>query len=144
MTLVKDSCSCAIDAVPEETDAKRLITAKAWKRANEVPGKVFGDPMLFVNPALNILLDLYICGREDRAVNVSSACIASGAPATTALRYITRLSQLGLVRKTEGKKDLRVYYVALTDEGVAMMEQALDAAVDSDRRLGLGRLHLVQ
>lgn len=100
--------------------------------------------MLFVNPALNILLDLYISQREGRAVNVSSACIASGAPATTALRYITRLTHLGFVRKTEGKKDLRVYYVDLTPEGIALMEQALDATADGDRRLGIGRLHLVQ
>ena len=100
--------------------------------------------MLFVSPALNILLDLYISRREGRAVNVSSACIASGAPATTALRYITRLSHLGFVRKAEDKKDLRVWFVGLTPEGTVLMEHALDAAMDSDRRLGLGRLQLAQ
>ncbi len=143
MALVNDHAACLVDEVEPENETKRLVTAKAWRRASDVPGKIFSDPMLFVNPALNILLDLYISGREDRAVNVSSACIASGAPATTALRYITRLSQLGFVSKTEDKKDLRVCYVDLTAEGLALMEQVLDAAAEGDRRLGLGRLQLV-
>ena len=58
---------------PSGIDDRRLVTAKAWRRANDVPGKAFGDPTLFANPALNILLDLYISAREAQPVNVSSA-----------------------------------------------------------------------
>ncbi|WP_404712022.1 hypothetical protein [Sphingomonas sp. MMS24-J13] len=140
MTIADNHAPQASGAVASDIETRRLVTAKAWKRAGELPGKFFDDPMLFVNPALNILLDLYISFRENREVNVSSACIASGAPATTALRYITRLLHLGLVQKTDDKKDLRVCYVDLTVTGKVRMEQSLDAAVDSDKRLGLARL----
>jgi hypothetical protein len=128
----------------EGIDDRRLITAKAWRRANDVPGKAFGDPTLFANPALNILLDLYISAREAQPVNVSSACVASGAPATTALRYIARLSQLGFVRKAEDTRDHRVAYLTLTQDGMEHMIGALDDAMESDRRLGLGRLGVLK
>jgi hypothetical protein len=144
MTVANDRAPFATENVPSEIETRRLVTAKAWKRASDLPGKIFGDRMLFVNPAFNILLDLYISLREGQLVNVSSACIASGAPATTALRYISRLSQLEFVQKTEDKKDLRVCYVGLTAAGKVRIERALDAAVDSDKRLGLARLHLVK
>ncbi|WP_404712023.1 hypothetical protein [Sphingomonas sp. MMS24-J13] len=96
------------DGAPPPIEARRLLLAKAWKRANEVPGKVFGDAMLFVNPPLNILLDLYISYREGQAINVSSVCLGSGAPATTGLRYIARLMEMGLLHKTEDARDHRV------------------------------------
>jgi hypothetical protein len=134
----------APESVSADDIGSRLVTAKAWRRANDVPGKAFGDPTLFANPALNILLDLYISQQEGHAVNVSSACVASGAPATTALRYIARLSQIGLVRKAEDTRDHRVCYLALTPDGVTSMMHALDEAADSDRRLGLGRLGLIK
>lgn len=127
-----------------EIETKRLLIAKAWKRANDLPGNVFGDTMLFVNPPLNILLDLYISHREARLINVSSVCVGSGAPATTALRYISRLSDLGFVRKSEDAKDHRVHYVDLTPEGLALTEQTLDLVAEGDRRLGIDRIRLIQ
>ena len=136
--------SSAIDAQPVDIELKRLIVAKAWKRANELPGRIFGEPMLFVSPPLNILLDLYIARGEDQTINVSSVCIGSGAPATTALRYIARLMEMGFVHKSEDVRDHRVQYVGLTPEGLATMARTLDAVADSDRRLGIERLRFVQ
>lgn len=129
---------------PAGAELRRLLMAKAWKRANDLPGKVLGDAMLFVNPPLNILLDLYVSHREGRAINVSSVCIGSGAPATTALRYISRLSEMGFVRKTEDLRDHRVHYVALTEAGLASVIRMLDMLADGDRRLGIDRMGFVQ
>jgi hypothetical protein len=140
----KNSSGPTPDYVAADNADSRLVTAKAWRRANDVPGKAFGDPTLFVNPALNILLDLYISQQDGHAVNVSNACVASGAPATTALRYIARLSQIGLVQKTEDTRDHRVCYLALTPFGLDNVVRALDDAMESDRRLGLGRLGFVK
>jgi DNA-binding MarR family transcriptional regulator len=125
-------------------EARRLLLAKAWKRSNDVPGKVFGDAMLFVNPPLNILLDLYISYREGHAINVSSVCLGSGAPPTTDLRYIARLMEMGLLRKTEDLRDHRVQYVALTSAGLALTARMLDGVAEADRKLGLDRVRLVR
>jgi hypothetical protein len=137
-----DVLSNAPDSASAE--ARRLVLAKAWKRANDIPGRVFGDAMLFVNPPLNILLDLYISHREGQVINVSSVCLGSGAPATTALRYIARLIEMGAIRKTEDARDHRVQYVDLTSEGLTSVAQMLDAVADGDRKLGLDRIRLVQ
>jgi predicted transcriptional regulator len=131
------------DGVTEAVEARRLLLAKAWKRANDVPGRVFRDAMLFVNPPLNILLDLYISHREGQSINVSSVCLGSGAPATTGLRYISRLMEMGLLRKTEDARDHRVQYVALTPAGVILIAQTLDEVASGDRKLGLDRIRLV-
>lgn len=132
------------DGAAKAVETRRLLLAKAWKRSNDVPGKVFGDAMLFVNPPLNILLDLYISYREGQAINVSSVCLGSGAPPTTGLRYIARLMEMGLLRKTEDPRDHRVQYVALTPAGLALMAMTLDNVADGDRKLGLDRVRLVQ
>lgn len=132
------------DGATAAVETRRLLLAKAWKRSNDVPGKVFGDAMLFVNPPLNILLDLYISYREGQAINVSSVCLGSGAPATTGLRYIARLMEMGLLSKTEDPRDHRVQYVALTPAGLASTALMLDGVAEGDRKLGLDRFRLVQ
>lgn len=50
-----------------------------------------GDGTLFGDPTWEMLLDLLLASIEDRKVSVSSACIASGAPMSTALRLVRRL-----------------------------------------------------
>lgn len=53
-------------------------------RARRARDDVFGKD-LFADPAWDILLDLAIARAENKQVSVTSLCIASGVPATTAL-----------------------------------------------------------
>lgn len=144
LSLATDTGVGASDGALAAVETRRLLMAKAWKRTNGIPGRVFGDAMLFVNPPLNILLDLYISHREGQAINVSNVCLGAGAPATTGLRYIARLMEMGLLRKSDDARDHRVQYVALTSAGLALMTLTLDGVADGDRKLGLDRMRVVQ
>lgn len=73
----------------------------------------------FGEPARNILLDLALCRLEERRVSVTSACIASGAPWTTALRYIDQLVASGLVHREPHPDDARSFLMTIADEPFA-------------------------
>jgi DNA-binding MarR family transcriptional regulator len=119
----------------------RLMTAKAWQRASAIRRRIFDDgDHLFADPGWDILLDLYIEEAEHRSVSVSSACIAAGVPPTTGLRWLDRLQQRGLLTRTPDARDGRKVYIRLTAIALDRISATLDAAVASDRKLGLGRL----
>lgn len=82
---------------------------------------------LFADPAWDILLDLFVQQVDGNAISVSSACYASSAPATTALRHLTNLIESGLVGRRTSHADKRRQYVFLTDEGFTRMERVLAA-----------------
>jgi len=63
---------------------------------------------------------------------VSALCIASGVPQTTALRYIYRLEQLGLVQTTGHPTDQRRTMVSLTDNARPRIERLLDMMLDTN------------
>ena len=78
-------------------------------------------PHLFAEPAWDILLDLFVNGVRNRAISITSACIAGGIPATTGLRWLGLLEKEGLlVRETSGD-DARVTWVRLSDQGMKAM-----------------------
>lgn len=64
-----------------------------------------------------MLLDLTAARAEHRRVSVTSLCIASGVPTTTALRWIKLLEQAGTVQRLEDDTDRRRAFVALTEQG---------------------------
>ncbi|MBY8820830.1 MarR family transcriptional regulator [Sphingomonas colocasiae] len=78
-------------------------------RARFLPVDLFGEP------AWDLLLDLFIAGEENKSVSITSACIASGAPPTTALRWIGVLDERGLIAKMPDSEDGRRIYVSLTE-----------------------------
>lgn len=100
----------------EAVDHVRHIVAKRRARSRHFPPEIFGEP------AWDMLLDLFIAAHEGKPVSVSSACIASGAPATTALRWLVRLETLGLVTRSGDFKDRRRIHVAITDLGREAIE----------------------
>ena len=56
-----------------------------------------------------ILLDLFV-NQDARRISISSACIASGNPPTTALRWIRQMEASGLLcRKNDGADGRRVF-----------------------------------
>ncbi len=83
--------------------------------------KIFQSDDLFGEPAWDILLDLFIAAKERRRVSVTSACIGSAVPSTTALRWITILEKQNLLVREADTGDARRVYVKLSARGYAAM-----------------------
>ena len=81
----------------------------------------FFDGDLFADPAWDMLLDLTAARAEARRVSVTSLCIASNVPPTTALRWIGQLTEAGLVQRVEDKTDRRRAFITLTDRAAEAM-----------------------
>jgi len=85
----------------------------------------------FRDPAWDMLLDLYVQDGGNKGTMISALCIASGVPQTTALRYIYRLEQLGLVATTDHPTDQRRTMVSLSDNARPRIERLLDMMQDA-------------
>jgi hypothetical protein len=92
----------------------------------------FFDGELFADPAWDMLLDLCAARAEHGRVSVTSLCIASGVPPTTALRWIGQLTDAGLFQRSDDLSDRRRAFITLTDHAVDAMARyfaALDCQV---------------
>lgn len=76
---------------------------------------------LFADPAWDMLLDLAAARAEHTRVSVSSLCIASGVPPTTALRWISQMTDAGLLRRIEDETDRRRAFIVLSDAAADAM-----------------------
>ena len=56
-------------------------------------------------------------------VSVTSLCLASYAPSTTALRHLGLLEQMGLVERIADALDARRVWIELTDTGAGLMSE---------------------
>ncbi len=81
----------------------------------------FFDGDLFADPAWDMLLDLTAARVEHNRVSVTSLCIASGVPPTTALRWIGQMTEAGLLERVEDETDRRRAFIQLTDKAVDAM-----------------------
>lgn len=86
----------------------------------------FFDGDLFADPAWDMLLDLTAARVEHARVSVTSLCIASGVPPTTALRWISQLTDAGLLERVEDETDRRRAFIQLTDKAVDAMARYFD------------------
>lgn len=96
----------------------------------------FFDAELFADPAWDILLDLTAARAEYKRVSVTSLCIASGVPPTTALRWIGQMTDAGLLERVNDESDRRRAFIGLTD-------QAADAMARYFAELGVEAAELV-
>lgn len=81
----------------------------------------FLDGELFADPAWDMLLDLTAARVEHARVSVTSLCIASGVPPTTALRWIGQMVDDGLFARVEDDADRRRAFIELTDKAADAM-----------------------
>ncbi|MFG1479115.1 response regulator [Xanthobacter sp. V4C-4] len=89
---------------------------------------------LFCDPTWEMMLDLAMAESCNRWISVTSLCIASGAPTTTALRRIDDLRAAGLVDKVPDPHDKRRIVVCLTPLGRERMEAFVQRQAE---RMGL-------
>jgi DNA-binding MarR family transcriptional regulator len=76
---------------------------------------------LFADPAWDMLLELYATALGQRRISVSSLCMGSGVPATTALRWITALEKRQLIIRRDDPLDGRRVFVELSQGGLNAM-----------------------
>lgn len=88
----------------------RRIIATRQRRSRYFDGELFADP------AWDMLLDLTAARAEHVRVSVTSLCIASGVPPTTALRWIGQMAKAGLVERIEDDADKRRAFIVLNDK----------------------------
>lgn len=101
-----------IFATGNEYDEVRAIdNARRLLKIYQSRERILGG-LEFSDPAWLILLDLFTHG--DKAASVSTACAASGVASSTALRYVTRLADAGLISRSPHPFDLRAIELKLT------------------------------
>lgn len=101
-------------ALPDPRLIRRII------RQRQLRARFF-DAELFADPAWDMLLDLTAARAEHLRVSVTSLCIASGVPPTTALRWISQMTEAGLLERVEDDTDRRRAFIALTDRAADAM-----------------------
>jgi DNA-binding transcriptional ArsR family regulator len=99
-------------------------------RAQFLPGDLFADP------AWDMMLDLLAARLDGERVSVSSLCIASAVPPTTALRWIRTLTDQALVERHADPLDGRRVFIQLADQAA----EGLARWFASSRRLLAGAL----
>lgn len=111
-----------LEAAPHADDLRRLAERMSWCRERRTH---FLSADLFGEPAWEMLLALYRADVMGYPMTVSNLCRESSAPFTTALRWIDRLEELGLVKRVKNPFDQRVFFLQFTDETRTQMRQYL-------------------
>lgn len=102
------------EELPDARLVRRVIRQREL-RARFIAGDLFADP------AWDMLLDLTAARVEGKRVSVTSLCIASRVPPTTALRWIGQLVEAGLFVRVCDDSDRRRAFIELSDRAVSAM-----------------------
>ncbi len=87
-------------------DQELLAVLRTLKRTSDQRSEFF-DQTIFGDPCWDILLELTAARIQGQSVPVSSACNATHLPFSTALRYIRRLVELGMIKRWQDPNDRR-------------------------------------
>lgn len=90
-----------------------VVAVRATIRARRLREQ-FVERDLLGEPGWDILLDLFAAELEQLRVSVSSLCIAAAVPPTTALRWITGMTEAGLLERQADATDRRRAFIRLT------------------------------
>ncbi|AEI36961.1 hypothetical protein [Zymomonas mobilis] len=101
---------------------------RAIIRAHRLRDQYFSS-CLFADPAWDMLLDLTAAKLEGRQVSVSSLCIASAVPPTTALRWIKSLTEEKIFIRIADLRDGRRVFIQLSDMAMDAMIPYLAASL---------------
>ncbi|MBB6122437.1 winged helix DNA-binding protein [Sphingobium subterraneum] len=109
-----DDITDAVFAFPSAT-ARDLYQIR--RRRDEMFGRE-----LFGEPAWDMMLDLFTARGRGERISVSSLCVAASVPATTALRWISLLTERGIVVRDDDPADRRRVFIDLTPEAFVRMK----------------------
>lgn len=128
-------------AAPAEAllDRERMIeTVRRMIRDRKVRERFFPQ-VRFGEPAWDMLLDLALAWLEGNAVSVSSVCIASGAPMSTAMRWINEMVEAGLIERRTDPTDGRRNFVNIAPATMQAMLRYLAAISRHEAQNGPGQ-----
>jgi hypothetical protein len=93
-----------------DIDAKYIRAIIKMRRRRDA----YFEAEMFADPAWDILLDLLAARLEGKSVSVSSLCIAASVPATTALRWISSMTEKGNLVRRQDPTDARRIFIDLS------------------------------
>ncbi len=111
----------ASDARPPE----RPDRIRSMLREHRVRARIFRSSVL-LDPSWDMLLELMLAHIENKQTYLTSLCVVSGLPTTTALRRVEQLIASGLVRREDDPVDRRRVIVSLTDSGIERLSAYLE------------------
>ncbi len=76
---------------------------------------------LFADPAWDILLVVFLAQTQQQRITVSTICDRVAVPATTAQRWITSLTDEGLLKRQDDPTDRRRKFIKLAPDASAAM-----------------------
>lgn len=91
---------------------------------------IFGD-FMFGEPAWDMLLALYIAETREGRTTVGNLSSHSGAPTSTAQRWIDLLVDRGLALREAHPTDRRTIFIKLSDDGRAALDLYFSGTVSS-------------
>jgi DNA-binding MarR family transcriptional regulator len=109
---------CRQDRSRQMKCASRILAARNERRK-------FFPPVMFGEPAWEMLLALYAAECQGPRPTVTSLCQNSGFPLTTALRWLHFLEGERLVSRESSPVDKRVYYLDLTEKARLALDELL-------------------
>lgn len=115
--------------VPSEHLSAEVLADKVDEiiRRRAMRREVFGDAIA-QNPPWEILLALYSSHLRQRWETAGSVTIASGLPATTALRWLTKLHSEGLLILKQDRLDQRRRFIELSKTASQSLRQYFDGS----------------
>lgn len=113
----------------------RLVAAAHEEVRRRSDRRLVLGPDLLAEPAWDMLLDLYLSHVAGRSVAVSSLCIASGVPTTTALRLVRVLEKEGLLLRERDRDDGRRSFVKLSVPAREKIDLLLRRVIDRSEQV---------
>lgn len=87
--------------------------------------RVFNSPRLFGEPVWDMLLDLAIAKFKGKRLSVTSVCIGSCVPSTTALRWVGAMVDMGWAEREDDEVDARRSFLSLSKSGTDLIKKYL-------------------
>jgi DNA-binding MarR family transcriptional regulator len=78
---------------------------------------------LFADPAWDMLLGLYAAELAQQRMSVTSLCVTSNVPTTTALRWISHMERQGYIVRRPDPLDARRFFLSLSDQASKALAQ---------------------
>lgn len=105
--------------------------AKSVHLARKRRAEHFG-PVLFSEPAWDMLLVLFIYGdRDEDRLSVSRLAEYGNAPLTTAIRWLDYLESQRMIVRRQCQNDRRKFFVELSQRGRSMMTAYFESLIES-------------
>lgn len=114
-------------ALPDPYVVRKLIRQRVKSR------EMFGHDLV-ANPVWDMLLDLLAAYCDGKQISVTSLCIASGVPQTTALSWINRMMVAGMIVRTEDQSDRRRAFIRLSRPTLHQLMELLDLPLAEQER----------